>query len=435
MSRVASPPPLAANAAPPALTTHDSRLTGAESKVGPTHDSLRIALYNVTTTTKIGGVETFVWELARHLAAAGLAVEVIGGSGGGGLSGSPGPGVRVRRAPFVRREWLRRLPVISRLYGPTKLIERLTFGLATLPLLLRGDYDIIHIQKPFDLPIGALVRRLTRGRTRLVFGCHGRDFFAGDRRWTGAVDATVSCSATNAAEIAEHYGLAPHVIYNGIDIDRFRPRPPDDPAVVAWRARLTGGIARPVLLQASRLVRWKGAEYAIEALARLRAEPAPVLVLAGDGPYRPELQRLAAARGVADRVVFLGTVPPGAMPELFPAVDLLLGTSFVNETFGITLCEALACECAVIATDFGGFREVVRHGETGLLVPPQDPAALAAAIDSLLADPTRRAAFGAAGRRDIAVRFSWPTVVARVIEAYTIAVEGREVEGRRRVAA
>jgi glycosyltransferase involved in cell wall biosynthesis len=352
------------------------------------------------------------------LAAAGHAVDVIGGAGDGGLTGSPGPGVRVRRAPFIRREWLRRLPLLDRLYGPTKLIERLTFGLTTLPMLLRGNYDILHIQKPFDLPVGALVRRLTRSRTRLVFGCHGRDFFAGDRRWTGAVDVTVSCSATNAAEVADHYGLAPRVIYNGIDLERFVPRAPDDPAVAALRARLTGDIARPVLLQASRMVRWKGAEYAIEALALLRADPAPVLVLAGDGPYRPDLERLAAARGVADRVVFLGDFPHEAMPDLFPAVDLVLGTSFVNETFGISLCEALACECPVVASDFGGFREVVRHGETGLLVPPRDPAALAAAIDVLLADPARRVAFGRAGRLDIAARFSWPAVVERVLAAY-----------------
>lgn len=392
----------------------------------PAAKPLRIALHNVTTTTKHGGVETFVWELARQLGAAGHTVDLIGGTGGGGLRGTPGPGVRVRCAPFIRREWLRRLPLVRRLYGPTKLLERLSFGLTTLPWLLRGEYDILHIQKPFDLPLGALVRRLTGGRTRLVFGCHGRDFFAGDRRWTGAVDVTVSCSATNAAEVAARYGLAPRVIYNGIDVERFRPRPADDPGVRAWRARLTGGGARPVLLQASRLVRWKGAEYAIEALARVRVEPAPILALAGDGPYRAELSRLAAERGVADRVLFLGDVAHAAMPALFPAVDLVLGTSFVNETFGITLCEALACERPVIASDFGGFREVVRDGETGLLVPPQDAVALAAAIDALLADPARRASYGAAGRRDVAARFSWPAVVGRVLVAYAAAMTNDE---------
>jgi glycosyltransferase involved in cell wall biosynthesis len=330
--------------------------------------------------------------------------------------------VRVRRAPFVRREWLRRLPLLGRQYGPTKLAERLTFAATALPWLLRGGYDILHIQKPFDLPVGALVRRLTRGRTKLVFGCHGRDFFAGDRRWTRAVDVTVSCSATNAAEVAERYGLTPRVIYNGIDVDRFVPCPADDPAVAGLRARLTGGVERPVLLQVGRLVRWKGAEYTIAALARLRAEPAPALALAGDGPYRAELEGRARELGVADRVVFLGDFPHEEMPVLFPAVDLVVGSSFVNETFGIGLCEALACERPVVASDFGGFREVVRHGETGLLVPPQDPAALAEAIDALLADPARRRDLAVAGRQDVVGRFSWPAVVERVLAAYMEAV-------------
>ena len=379
---------------------------------------LRVALYNVTTTTKLGGVETFVWELARHLATVGLAVDVIGGQSGGGLTGTPGPGVRVWRAPFVRREWLRRVPLLSRQYGLTKLLERLTFNATTLPWLLRGNYDILHIQKPFDLPIGALVRRLTGGRTRLVFGCHGRDFFAGDRLFTGAVDIAVSCSATNAAEIAGHYGLTPRVVYNGIDLDRFQPQSPDAPAVRVLRDRLTGGTGRPVLLLAGRLVRWKGAEYAIAALAAAQTTPAPVLALAGDGPYRATLERLAAELDMRDRVLFLGNWPYEQMPDLLAAADIVLGTSFVNETFGISLCEALACERPVIASDFGGFREVVRPGETGLLVPPQNPTALAAAIDALLADAARRAAFGAAGRRDVAARFSWDAVVERVLAAY-----------------
>src|SRR3712207_3058174 len=110
------------------------------------------------------------------------------------------------------------------------------------------------------------------------------------------------------------------------------------------------------------------------------------------------------------------------MPDLYACSDLVLGTSFVNETFGISLCEALACERPVIASDFGGFREVVRHGETGLLVPPEDSSALAAAIDSLLADPARRHALARAGRQDVVARFSWPAVVERVIAAYTAAL-------------
>lgn len=375
----------------------------------------RVALYNVTSTTKLGGVETFVWDLARRLAAAGLPVDLIGGRG---PIRRAAPGVGVIRAPFVSRDAFRRVPLLSRQFGATKLLERLTFGLASVATLARGRYDLLHIQKPFDLPIAALVRRLTGGRTRVVLGCHGRDFFAGDRRFIGAVDAAISCSASNADEVAARYGLRPDVVYNGIDLDRFRPRPPN----AALRVELGLEEHQPVLVAAGRLVRWKGFEYAIEALPLVTTEPAPVLLIAGDGPFRSALEARASRVSLGARVTFLGQQDHDRMPELFALADIVLGTSFVNETFGITLCEALAAERAVVASDFGGFREVVKHGETGLLVAPQDPRALAVAIDELLRDPLKRATLGEAGRRDVAARFSWPAVVERVLAAYEVAL-------------
>ena len=308
---------------------------------------LRIALYNVTTTTKIGGVETFVWELARHLAAAGHAVDVIGGSGGGGLSGTPVPGVRVRRAPFIRREWLRRLPLVSRLYGPTKLMERLSFGLTTLPWLLRGDYDILHIQKPFDLPVGALVRRLTRGRTqarlRLPRARLLRRRSALDRR--GRCDRLVQRHQRRRDRGALRPRRRASSTTASTPTASCRARAPT-PRYARWRARLTGGAGAPGPPPGE-------PDGALEG-GRVRdrgAGPPAHRARAGAGPgWRWPVSRRSGAAGgglgVADRVVFLGDVPHEAMPDLFPAVDIVLGTSFVNETFGISLCEALACERA-----------------------------------------------------------------------------------------
>src|SRR5689334_13039341 len=116
----------------------------------------KIALYNVTTTIKTGGVESFVWELARHLAMQypDCQLDIIGGKSPADFSHpDPGPQVRIITRPFISRESLRRVPLLSRLYGITKLLERLSFGLTTLPLLWRERYDIIHIQKPYDLPV------------------------------------------------------------------------------------------------------------------------------------------------------------------------------------------------------------------------------------------------------------------------------------------
>lgn len=387
----------------------------ASAPAAPAGGPFRVALVNVTTTTRVGGVETFVWELAERLAAAGDAVHIWGGAG---PVTRRLPGVRVVTRPFVAREQLRRLPLLDRQYGLTKLLERLSAGATSLPGLARGGYDIVHIQKPFDLPLGAALRSLTGAR--LIFGCHGKDFFPGDRLFLPAVDATVSCSAYNAGQIEAHYGLRPEVIYNGTDVERFTPGPPEPDLRARWSPD-----GAPVLLIASRLVRWKGAEYAVQALARLPSSSAPRLVIAGAGPYRPELEALVRRLGVAGRVRFEGALPAERMGAAYRSADLVLGTSFVNETFGITLCEAMACARPIIASDFGGFREVVADGETGRLVPPQDPDALAAAVADLLADPARMAAWGAAGRARVERLFAWPVVAAHVRAVYGRALAAR----------
>jgi glycosyltransferase involved in cell wall biosynthesis len=375
---------------------------------------VKIALYNVTTTIKTGGVESFVWELARHLGEMypDCQVDIIGGQPPAGFHHPEvGPRVRILTRPFVARETLRRFPVLSRLYGPTKLLERLTFAVTTLPILARERYDILHIQKPYDLPVGQLARLLFR--TRLLFGCHGKDFFPGDRLLARQLPA-VSCSHYNATTVEEHYGLRPEVVYNGIDVELFSPRP----VRPELRARYAGPEEFIVTL-VGRQVRWKGIQYLIEALAILRQKPLPVkLLLAGDGPYRRDLEKLAQELGVAEAVYFLGNVPNRDLPDYYALSDIVTGTSFANETFGIALCEAAACEKPIVASDFGGFREVVRDGATGYLYPPQDASALAERLEQLLRDPARREAFGQAGRRFVVENFTWAHVAERVYTTY-----------------
>jgi glycosyltransferase involved in cell wall biosynthesis len=132
------------------------------------------------------------------------------------------------------------------------------------------------------------------------------------------------------------------------------------------------------------------------------------------------LEEAARTAGLAERVRFLGPVPHEELPRLLAVSDVLVATSFASETFGIALVEAQACGVPVVASRFGGFPEVVRDGETGLLVPPQDPAALAAALRALLPDSGRRRRMGEAGRRWVAEQFHWERVAERVLEAYQL---------------
>lgn len=373
----------------------------------------RVALVNLTTTTKIGGVETFVWELARNLALRGVGVTVIGGQSLAPPAQTRAPGVSVATVPYLDRARIRRIPLLGRRYGLTKLLERLSFALRARAVIERGAFDLVHIHKPFDFPLAAWIG--ARTGARIIYSAHGRDFFPGDRRFTRAITTFTACSAYNAAEVRARYGREADVIYNGIDTEQFSPREAD----TAWRQQMTGDTA-PVILWVGRLERWKGTIDALRALALLDFDfdcPAH-LVIVGDGPEASRLRDAARSLGIAHRVHLLGACDHARLPGIYATADIVIGTSFANETFGMALAEASACARPVVATRFGGFPEVVREGETGLLVPPRDPQALAAALRTLLDDPERRRIMGEAGRAHVVAHFAWPVVTDHVLRLY-----------------
>jgi glycosyltransferase involved in cell wall biosynthesis len=377
---------------------------------------VKIALYNVTTTTKTGGVESFVWELARHLSLQypDLQVDIIGGKSPTGFTPPiPDKRVRIITRPFISREAMRRVPILRTQYGLTKLLERLSFAVATLPLLWREKYDILHIQKPYDLPVAKLMR-LLRG-SKILFGCHGKDFFPFDRLFSKKLDGAVSCSHYNAETIQAHYGLMPEVVYNGIDVKLFSPREPDP----ELRTRYTEP-GEKIIMWVGRLVRWKGLQYLIEALPLLSEQGLKVkLLVAGDGEYRPELEKLAEKLGIANQLEWLGLVPNQALPAYYAISEVVVGTSFANETFGIALCEAAACERPLVASRFGGFIEVVKDGETGFHYTPQNSADLAEKLCKVLCNPVLAVQMGKAGRQYVADNFTWECVTERVFKAYS----------------
>lgn len=223
--------------------------------------------------------------------------------------------------------------------------------------------------------------------------------------------------ATCSDEVAELGRLGvpasrTRVVPCGVDVDRFRPGPGP-----AHRAR-TGGR----LVTVGRLVERKGVDTAVRALADL---PGAVLVVAGGPPADrlagdPEARRLrAVAReaGVADRVELLGGVAHAAVPALLRSADVVVATPWY-EPFGIVPVEAAACGVPVVGAAVGGLLDTVQDGVTGTLVPPRDPAALASAVRTLLADPARRAAYGRAARRAAEERYAWSRVAARTAEVY-----------------
>ncbi len=374
---------------------------------------MKVALYNLTTTTRWGGVESFVWEVAAHMAARGHEVEIFGGRGKTELVRHL-PGVRVRRFPYADRDLWRKLPLLNRQYTLTKLLERLSMAPFALPALLAGRFDVVHIQKPYDLPIGSLAKL---SGAKLLFGCHGKDFWLGDRLFVRFVDGAVSASRLNASQVRARYGISPVVVYNGVDLERFTPVGECDADVLAKHGLEASSPQVPTLVYAGRLVRWKGVEYIIKALPLIEPK-STVLWIAGEGTYEGTLREFAERLGVAGRVRFLGKVEQDELAVLYRSSAMLVATSFVNETFGMALCEAMACGAAVVASNFGGFKEVVEPGVTGLLARPQDPGDLAEKINILLADPEMAREMGRAGRERVLATFSWAAVADRLEEVY-----------------
>jgi phosphatidyl-myo-inositol dimannoside synthase len=193
--------------------------------------------------------------------------------------------------------------------------------------------------------------------------------------------------------------------------------------------------ARPTFVTVARLEdRYKGHDVLIDALPAVRERvPDVEWVVIGDGPLRGELQARARARGVADAVRFLGAVDDRSREEWLRRSHLLAmpsrlpGAGLAGEGFGIVYLEAAACGKPVVAANVGGALDAVDAGETGLLVDPADPRAVADAIVALLLDPALARRLGEAGARR-AQRFTWPAIAERV-EAVLLEQLGRSRRG------
>jgi phosphatidylinositol alpha-1,6-mannosyltransferase len=194
------------------------------------------------------------------------------------------------------------------------------------------------------------------------------------------------------------------------------------PGLDAHRTRARYGLdggRGPWVLTVARLEWHKGIDTVIKSLPGVRAtHPHARYAVAGVGPRRPQLEALARELGVGDAVRFLGFVPDEELPRLYNAADLYVGVSrrheLLAEGFGISLVEASACGLAVVGGRSAGVVDAVRDGETGIIVDPENSEAVARAVTTLLGDPARRAAMGAAGRRAVETYFNWDRVARDV---------------------
>jgi glycosyltransferase involved in cell wall biosynthesis len=251
------------------------------------------------------------------------------------------------------------------------------------------------------------------------FTAHAKDIYAkgpGD-----AVLAEQVAAAAFAVTVCEanrrHFNglLGPaaakvRTLFNGVDLERLRPAAAPRPANGSQRR----------LLCVARLVEKKGVDLLLRAVAQLRDRGLrPSCTVIGEGPDREALERLRGELGLDEAVDLPGCLPHEAVTAQMVSSDLFVLPCRVTangdrDALPTVLLEAMACGLACLSTPVGGVAEIIEHRRTGLLLPTENPWALAAAIEDLLSQPTRARAYGRAGRRRAEELFDRRRNVARL---------------------
>lgn len=371
----------------------------------------------VLDSLSFGGAENLVTTLAAVGPQVGLEVDV--------LSLAPPTPERSAWLPVLRRAGLE-----PRFLGLRRLAQP-----DAVPLLARAiraaRCDVVHAHLEYSATLAPPAAALAGRRAVCTFHhtpgpLRGRE--AARERLAVVVAnrsrGVIFVSAASRAGFAARYHSRPDrwaVLRNGVDLDRYRPAPAAAPAAPPADLAIPAGA--PVVTVVAALRPPKGHAVALAAWpAVLAAVPEARLLLVGSGPQEAALRAQARSLAIADRVVFAGL--RGDVPQLLAASTLALLPTW-TEALPTALAEAAAAGVPAVASAVGGVPEVVADGSSGLLVPPGDPAALAAAVTRLLCDDGRRAAMGQAARALAERRFDAVRWATRLRAGYAAAAAGR----------
>ena len=322
--------------------------------------------------------------------------------------------------------WLRRKPgVLLRAWGEAllanapsrKLLVRTPVVLLKAALIARRiegmDVRHVHAHWATHPTLAAwLVRALTG--TGYSFTAHAHDLYVDRamlREKAEAARFVVTISEFNrrllAGECGERVARKVHVVRCGVDLGAFAPGPRAVPEI-------------PTFVCVASLREYKGHAVLLDALGLLRARGSNLkVVLVGDGELRAALEARIAREGLGDRVELRGALPHQEIPAVLRAATAMVLPSVTSrdgqmEGIPVALMEAMAAGVPVVATRLSGIPELVRDGETGLLVPERDPAALAEAMERLAMDPALGARLADEARREVRARFDRSRNVARL---------------------
>lgn len=355
---------------------------------------------------KVGGIQSYLWELWRRLPPDSFTVLTTPYEGADAFDAEqPYRVVRTREPVLLPQPWLgRRIDALADETDAELVVLDPALPVGLIGPHLRHPYGVVlhgaEVTVPGRLPgTNLALRRVLRGARVVIAAGH-----------------------YPAAEGERAAGRALPVVHVpcGVDIDRFRPL--DDEARAAARRRLGLPEGR-LVVGVSRLVPRKGFDVVIRAVARLAADrPDLHLAVAGSGRDRNRLEKVAAEVGTP--VTFLGRVPDEDLPALYGCGDVFAmlcrnrWAGLEQEGFGIVFLEAAAAGVPALAGQSGGAAEAVADGETGLVVdPPSSVDAAATALARLLDDEDARRAMGEAARERAATDYTYEGLAARLAEA------------------
>jgi glycosyltransferase involved in cell wall biosynthesis len=421
----------------------------------PRPGGLRVAYLTYRGNPRCGGQGVYTRHLTRELVALGHSVEVLSGPPwpelDPGVGFTPVPGLDLYRDPdpfrlphpseFTSREdWIEFAVMCTAGFG-----EPLAYSRRVRSLLAarRDEFDVVHDNQCLGTGMLGLVadgwpllttlhHPITVDRElALSHAANPWQKFT-QRRWFGflgmqvrvarALPAVVTVSQNSRLDIAAQMQVAPErmtVVPVGVDHTVFRPM--DDVAPVTGRIMVTSSSDVPM----------KGLVPLLEAVAKLRTERDIELTVIGRPSEGGRVDKAITRLGLSDAVRCVSGISDDALARLYGEAEVAVVPS-LYEGFSLPAVEAMACGVAVVATTGGALPEVVgTHEETGLLVPPDDPGALAQAIGRLLDDPALRARLGAAGRRRVMSRFTWQVTARGTADCYQALLDGRPLPGAR----
>ena len=363
----------------------------------------------------VGGAEVFTQHLAEYMVTRGHQVDIVTG-----LLGKPG---------IEYDGWQEELDVINgvnvhRVRVPGVKYAGIVVGIwrmltRSLKLQQQNDYDIIHSHIFPAMVCGALSKR----DKKLVITLQGGDIgeYKESSRLIRALEMPfiywslrkadmVHCVSTHIAKAAKKLGAKEvDVVPNGVDTSIFHPYDR-----YQLRKKLGYSPREKIVVSTSRLTPKNGLDYLIKATAPLGDVK---LIIIGDGEQRKHLESLIQDLKLKNRVFLLGTLPHKELPQYLAIADAFCRPS-VNEGFGISFIESMACRIPTIGTAVGGITDIINHGENGILVPPEDAGTLSRALKRVIEDGNLAKQIAERGYQTVREKFTWEKVLQQMEGVY-----------------